>query len=96
MKDINDLIPSVEMTRIELEVLNVYWTQQLQRSFFPERGTAECDTATCEARLRLIESLIKGISEERPDKEPPPKSILPFDHNNPLFFLDGDGGTEET
>ena len=82
--------PTPDMPIEMLDALRNYWTQELQRTFFPERGGSRSDASTCEAYLREIDSVIKTKMKNSREKVDTGKSALPFNVKNPMFFVDKD------
>ena len=76
---------SNSMSLEELHEARNYWIREMQRTFFPEAGTASRSLQVCEANLREIDRLVSEFHDRRV-KSTGKNSRLPFDIDNPLEF----------
>ena len=75
------------MSLEDLESARAYWIREMQRSFFPEAGTARRSLQVCEANLREIDRLVAKITVRKIKETKSTGSSLPFDIDNPLEFV---------
>lgn len=75
------------MSLEDLESARAYWIREMQRSFFPEAGTARRSLQVCEANLREIDRLVAKITVRKIKETKSTGGNLPFDIDNPLEFV---------